>query len=407
MPADGRQPGSDPTADRIPRAAVRVMAASLLARAPQGMAPLSLVLLTQERTGSLAAAGAASGAWGLGIAVGQPLWARPAGRGRAGAVVARVAVAQAVVLGALALVPWDSPWPGIAAAGLAGLLGAPVTSVARSLWPDLATGPRALDRLFTVDATAQEVIWIAGPALVGGLVFMSGPAAAALATALAGGLGAWWFARTLAPLWRTHPAVHGSERFLGRLLVPWLALSVMAVGLGLTEVAVPAVALLEGHRSLAGPLLAGWSLGSMAGGLAAARRPSAAEPAARVTWLLLLLAGSSLLTTATWTAGLGWFALVLFVSGLALAPTLASVYNVVSRTAPASRRTEAFAVGSTFVLTGLATGTALGGALSERSPTDAFLAATAAYASAAAGWWAWRQRTRSTRPSSQTGSPAS
>lgn len=386
---------------------MRVLAASLLGRAPQGMAPLSLVLLVQERTGSLAAAGAAAGAWGLGIAIGQPLWARPASRGRAERVVAAVALAQAAVLTLLALVPWTTPAVGIGCAALAGLLGAPITSVARSLWPVLAPDPRALDRLFTVDATAQELVWIAGPALVGGLVAVSGPAAAAAVTAAAGGLGALWFARTIRPLWRPHPAVHGSQPFLRPLVVPWLAVSVMAVGLGLTEVAVPAVALLEGHRSLAGPLLAGWSIGSLVGGAVAARRPSSADPTRRIARLLLLLAGTSLVTTATWTFGLGWFATALFVSGLGLAPAMAAVYGVVSRLAPDSRRTEAFAVSSTFVLTGLALGTALGGALAEQSPTRALLGASGAYVVAAAGWWAWAHRARSTRPSSHTGSDAS
>jgi hypothetical protein len=253
------------------------------------MAPLALVLLVQERTGSLASAGLASGAWGLGVAVGQPLGARPAGRGRAELVVASVAVAQAGVLAALALGAWTGAGVGIALAGLAGLLGAPVTSVARTLWPRLAPEPRALDRLFTLDATTQEVIWIAGPALVGALLVASGADAALLATAVAGGLGGAWFARTIRPLWHPHPRTHGREPFARQLVFPWLALSVMAVGLGLSEVAVPAAAIVDGNRSAAGWLLAVWSLGSLTGGLAAARRPSAADPAERVAPFLLLL----------------------------------------------------------------------------------------------------------------------
>ncbi|MDH5278277.1 MAG: hypothetical protein OEW53_04445, partial [Actinomycetota bacterium] len=89
----------------VPRPALRVLGASLLARAPQGMAPLALILLVQERTASLAAAGLASGAWGLGVAVGQPLWARPAARGRAGVVIAAVALLQAAVLVVVAWLP--------------------------------------------------------------------------------------------------------------------------------------------------------------------------------------------------------------------------------------------------------------------------------------------------------------
>lgn len=379
------------------------MVATLLARAPQGMAPLTLILLTQERTGSLAAGGAASGAWGLGIAVGQPLWARLASRGQAGSLVLRLALGQALVLAALAFVPWSAPVLGVTAAGLAGLLGAPVTSVARTLWPELTDGARSLERLYTLDATAQEVVWIAGPALVGALVAVSGPGAASAVTAAAGAVGAAAFNRAVRPWWRPRTATQHAESFLRALLAPWVAVAIMGAGLGLTEVAIPAVALLAGHRSLAGPLAAGWSLGSVVGGLVAARRPSTADPTDRVVRFWLLLAGTGLLTAATWTIGLGWFAVVLFVAGLGLAPAMAAVYGVVARVAPTARRTEAFAVGSTFLLTGMATGTALGGALAERTPTAALLTAAGCFLAASVGWALWAHRTRSTRPSSQTG----
>ncbi len=391
----------------VPAPALRVLAASLLARAPQGMAPLALILLVQERTSSLTAAGLASGAWGLGVAVGQPLWARPAARGRAGIVIAATAALQAGVLVLVAWLPWSAPAAGIALAGLGGLLGAPITSVARTLWPELAPRPKALDRLFTLDATSQEVIWIAGPALVGLLLAVSGTTAAVVGTAAVGGLGGVWFARTITPIWQPHPAPDGPTGFARKLVAPWLALAIAALGLGLTEVAVPAAAILDGRRDAAAWLLAVWSVGSLAGGLLAARFPSTTDPALRVPGYLALLAAGSGLTAAIWSAGLGWLAAALFVTGLGLAPTLAALYGVVSRLVPASRRTQAYAVGTTFALAGIAVGSALGGVLSEQAPTWAFGAAGVASAVAAAGWWAWVQRTRSTRPSSHTGSPAS
>jgi MFS family permease len=391
----------------VPRPARRVLAASLLARAPQGMAPLAVILLVQERTSSLSAAGLASGAWGLGVAVGQPLWARPAARGRAALVVGAVALLQAAVLALLATVPWSAAAVGIALAGLAGLLGAPITSVARTLWPELVQRPKQLDRLFTLDATSQEVIWIAGPALVGALLAVSGVNAAVVGTAVAGGAGGAWFARTVDPLWQPHPVPAGRADFARQLVAPWLALAMTGTGLGLTEVAVPAAAILDGRRDAAGWLLAVWSVGSLVGGLLAARFPSAHDPARRVPSYLALLAVGGGLTAAVWSSGLGWLAVALFVTGLGLAPTLAAVYGVVSRSVPAARRTQAYAIGTTVILTGLAAGSAVGGVLSEQTPTKAFLAAAVSSALAALGWWTWAQRTRSTRPSSHTGSPAS
>jgi len=392
----------------VPSVALGVLAWSLLARAPQGMAPLALILLVQERTGSIAAAGLASGAWGLGIAVGQPLWARPAGRGRADLVVTVMAVTQALVLAVVATAPWTTTGVAVALAGAAGLSAAPVTSVARTLWPQLAPRPLATDRLFTLDATAQEVIWIAGPAVVGVLVAVSGPTTALLITALAGGMGGVLFGLAVRPLWQPRARPRSAGPGVVRLLLlPYLGLWALALGLGLSEVAVPAAAIVDGQRDAAGWLLAVWSLGSLVGGLTTARWPSSGDPARRIPWFLLGITLGGALTALTWTVGLGWLGLVLFLSGLGLAPAMAATYGVVARTAPEHRRTEAFAVGTTFILVGLAVGSALGGALAAISPTWAFAVGTCACLVATLLWLtrnAVGQRTRSTRPSSQTGS---
>lgn len=383
---------------------MRILLASLLARAPQGMGPLAIVLLVQERTGSIAAAGLASGAWGLGVAVGQTVWARPAGRGRAALVLAAVSSAQAAGLLLLGLAPWTGSAVGVALAGGSGLLGAPVTSVARTLWPELTRSPQALERLFTLDATSQEVVWIAGPALVAALVALYGSAPAVLATAVAGSAGGLAVARAIVPVWHARPARSAdAPPFLRHLLVPFLGNVVLAVGLGLTEVGVPAAAILDGQRDAAGWLLAVWSTGSLVGGLGAARRPSARPPQERLPVLLAALTAGAFGTVLAWPHGLAWLAVALFFAGVPLAPAFAAVYGVVSAAAPAQRRTEAFAVGTTFVLFGLAVGAALGGVLSERSPTFAFLASAACTAVAAVTWTAWRQRERTTRASSKTG----
>jgi MFS family permease len=226
-----------------------------------------------------------------------------------------------------------------------------------------------------------------------------------LLTGVVGGLGGLVFATAVAPLWRPHVGAEVSAGAVAlELLLPYAAMTTMATGLGLSEVAVPAAAIVDGQRDAAGWLLAVWSLGSLVGGLAAARFPSAGAPGRRLPWLLLALAGGGVLTAAAWTLGLGWLAVVLFLAGLGLAPTLAAGYGVIAARAPDAGRTRAFAMGTTFVLVGLSAGSAVGGVLSEASPTAAFAAGAAAYLVAAACWALWRQRARLTRPSSQTGS---
>ena len=372
---------------RVPRQALRLLALTLLARAPQGMAPLTVILLVQERTGSFAAAGFASGAWGLGIAVGQPVWARPAGRGRADRVIAVTSVLQAAVLLVLAFTPWSVAAVAVALTGLAGLLQAPVTSVARSSWPRLASDERGVDRLYTLDATAQEVIWIAGPAVVGLIIAVATPTAALVATALAGSAGGLVLAAEVRRIWQPQPRHgDGAAEVLRRLRVAYLALFTMTLGLGLGEVAVPAAAIVDGRRDVAGLLLASWSLGSLLGGGLAARWPTS-QPQRRVPLMLVAQVAGVALTAAVWSLGLGWLAGALFIAGLGLAPAFAAAYGVLSRRAPESRRTEAFGLASTFVLLGLATGTAVGGVVAEVTPTLAFATSAAITAVAAGIWW--------------------
>ena len=102
----------------------------------------------------------------------------------------------------------------------------------------------------------------------------SGPDAALLAAATCGALGGLVFAWVVRPLWHPHPAPE-SRTPLGAALLglagPYAALCVMALGLGLVEVGVPAVAILEQNRAASGWLLALWSLGSLVGGLVASR----------------------------------------------------------------------------------------------------------------------------------------
>src|SRR5262245_43527563 len=136
-------PGSELGPGARPGASTRqvsrwVLMASIVARMPQGLAPLSVVLLAQERTGSIAAAGVAGGAWAVGSAVSQPLWGGFAGRGRAHRVEAFTASAQAVVLVALAFGTRDAESLVIVLSGVGGLFSAPTSPISRTLWPQLA-----------------------------------------------------------------------------------------------------------------------------------------------------------------------------------------------------------------------------------------------------------------------------
>jgi MFS family permease len=84
-----------------------------------------------------------------------------------------------------------------------------------------------------------------------------------------------------------------------------------------------------------------------------------------------------------WHFGLGWLGFTLFLSGLALAPSLAAGYGVIGDRAAAGRRTDAFAWTTTFLLLGFGGGAAIGGVLADISPSWTFTAGTVVSAFAA------------------------
>ena len=69
---------------------------------------------------------------------------------------------------------------------------------------------------------------------------------------------------------------------------------------------------------------------------------------------------------------LGGLGLTLFLAGLALAPTLAAGYGVISERAAPGRRTDAFAWTTTCLLVGIGSGVSIGGMLADVSPTWSF-----------------------------------
>lgn len=359
---------------------------------PQGLAPLSVVLLAQERTGSIAAAGIAGGAWAIGSAVSQPLWGGFAGRGRAHRVEVATALSQAVVLLVLAFGTDGAVGAVVALSLLGGLLAAPTSPISRTLWPQLAVDEHHLDALYTHDATWQELIFIAGPALVGVLVAVSGPSASLVAAAAFGVVGATVFASIIRPLWQPHPEP-ASRVSLGRsvaaLAGPYAALCAMAFGLGMAEVGVPAVAILSDNRAASGWLLAIWSAGSLVGGLVGARVVWRRSPAQRWPGLMIAVAIGTATAAIGWQFGLGWLAVTLFLAGLGLAPTLAAGYGVIGERATPGRRTDAFAWTTTFLLLGIGGGTAVGGVLADISPTWTFAGGAAVTALAAVTAHLW------------------
>ena len=335
---------------------------SIVARLPNGMAGLSLVLLVRATGAGYGEAGLVAAAYAVAVAIGAPYGGRQVDRRGASRILQRRMVLYSAFLGTVALLgELDAPVPVIAIfAAATGLTMAPVSSVLRSIWPTVA-GEDGARTAYALDAALQEVIFVGGPLLVALLATIDAAAAVAGAATLAL-VGTYAFVR-LPPVQAAGPAEEQHSARLGALSavgVRTLALLSLCLGLGFgaVEIAVPAFAEAQGNRALAGVALAGFSLGSLVGGLVAALRPSSDERRRIIlgSFALALLMALPLLSSSILA-----MALLLFVAGLPIAPVVAAIYGQIGRVAAAGSVAEAFSWFGTSISIGIAGGTVAGG----------------------------------------------
>jgi MFS family permease len=349
-----------------------LLGASMLARLPIGINAVATVLFLREQTGSFAIAGAAAGGLALGIGLGAPVGARLIDRLGKGVLLA-LAAGHATGIGALVLLGLaGAPAPALVAAAIVtGILMPPTSSVMRALYPRLLDEPAHVQAAYALDSVSTQVIFVAGPLLTAVIVTLFHPEAALALSAATVVIGTVVFLAALPPDERHRSLGAGSPHLadrLGALRAPGIRTIVMAMvpvgfAFGSLEVALPAFADAEGHRELAGVLLAFWSAGSAIGGLfygARARRSPLARVHVRMAMLLpigiapLALAGS--IPTA---------ALLAMPAGLFIAPLIATRNELAGKIAPPGTETEAYTWPLTALVAGVSLGAGVAGALAD------------------------------------------
>ena len=342
--------------------AASLLAWSIVARLPMGMAALALVLLVRGTGAGYGKAGLVAAAFAIAVAIGAPYGGRQVDRRGARLVLRRRLVLFPTLFGLVAVLgETGAPIAAIAvAAAAAGLTVAPVSSVMRSIWPTVA-GADGARTAYALDAALQEVIFVGGPLLVAVLAVID-PVAAVAGAAVLAAVGTYAFSR-LPPVREAGPAEHRhSARFgaLSAVGVRTIALLSLWLGLGFgaVQIAAPAFAEAQGNRALAGVALAGFSAGSLVGGLIAGLRPSSDERRRIIfgTVVLTLLMGLPLAARSV-----GSMALLLFFAGLPIAPVVAAMYGQIGRVAAAGSVAEAFSWFGTAVSIGIAGGSVAGG----------------------------------------------
>jgi len=354
-----------------------VLATSLVGRLPAAMVGLAIILRVAHGTGSYATAGAATALYVVGAAALGPVVGRVADRVGRRPVLVATSVLDAVALVALSRVPVHDTGLLVAAAILAGGATPPVAAAVRSLWPVLVDAD-ARHAVYAVDSTLQELTFVLGPSVVAAVGAVFGTAAPLVVSGLCGLVGALAFATSPAVGARAPRAHHARQRlFSSRLVVLLASAGLLLLAFGMIDVAVVAFAGTHHRADEAGLLLGTWSLGSLVGGATFGARAGVGGARSLPPLLAASSASFALLAAAP---GLSLLYPLLFVAGLAIAPSFGCVYAIAGSLAPEGSAVEVFSWLSSAVLAGAAAGAAIGGVVVQHlgSRDDDLGAATAA-----------------------------
>lgn len=334
------------------------------------MAVLAIVLAVQRNTGSFAAAGIASGAFGFANVAAAPWRARAIDLWGQRRTLAPLGLAQAASYLGLTVAAHVRTTPAAVFVGLsvaAGLAAPPLGAAMRTAWASITSPGDQRTRALSLDATANEMVFIVGPVIAASLSAAFSPSSALLAATIALLIGTLGLAtsrvsgtlrgRAHAPITPAGPRPLMRPGF-ARVLVVLFGVGVV---LGTIEVVAPAVAVGAHNRAASGWLLAALSVGSALGGLVYGH----------VSWrsalgprMLLAAAAMGALTCGTACATtVPVFAVGAAAIGLFLAPSIVTGYLAAEDLVQSHAATEASVWTNTALNLGAALANAGAGAL--------------------------------------------
>lgn len=339
------------------RGVARIIAAQLVARFPGGMISLGFLIHIETIFDSYGAAGLVLAATSVGQAVSGPVTSRWMGRWGMRPVLILTTAVSALALTTIALAPL--PLWGFMLTGLiAGLSYPPVQPAVRTIYPKMVNS-RQLTPLFSLDASAQEIIWIAGPVVVTFVATQVSSVAGIFLSVFFLVVGGAWFISS-PELGRVR--IPRSKRRFGVVLArpPVLLSTVVGFLLVGTCAAIEAsvVATFGEGGAEAGIVLAIWSVASLAGGLGFGHVPIGPWALARRMLFVFVGAVLAIFAFEFWT-----ISGALIISGLGIAPALAVMFSIVSASVKFSDTAEAYGWVGTGQLVGAAIGSAVAGFL--------------------------------------------
>ncbi|GAA2318093.1 MFS transporter [Streptomyces kunmingensis] len=360
--------------------ALRTFGSALVGRLSYGTVSLSLMLAVKAATGSYAVAGTVMAVFGAASVFLSPLRARFIDRYGPRRALTPMALGYAALLGVLAAVTWRPGAPGwllVALALCAGAATPPLGPAMRTVWSQLLPDRRLLQRAYSLDGVAEELLFVSGPLIVGVLVLF---APAAFGVALSAGLvavGTLVFVASpmvgaVAPAGRQ---CQERARVVGRIARPVIATLGVGLALGAADLLVLAFAEDRGRADAAAWVLAALSAGSAVGGLVNGAVDWRLPARTRLTLLTFGLAAA--LGAAALAPGLLTLAAAAACVGLFVAPALTTAYLIADDAVDPGLRTQAGAWVNTAVNAGSSGGTAGMGLLVSHAPLPLCFAAAA------------------------------
>lgn len=354
------------------RGVARIIAAQLTARIPSGMISLAFLIHIERIFDSYGAAGLVLAATSVGQAIAGPLTSRWMGRlGMRPVLITTLIVCTAgIALIAFVIMPL---WLFMIVGFVVGISTPPIQPAVRTIYPKMVTG-KQLTPLFSLDASAQEIIWVMGPVITVVLATqVSSVAAIAVAGVFLVGGGIWFIASPEVGKVR----IPRSRRRIGVVLKNRAVLLATASGFLLVGAAasieVGVVAVFGEGGAEAGILFGIWAIASLIGGLSMGHLPIG--PWALARRFAIVLVGMAM---APFALEFWWLAFALVVAGIGLAPVLAVMFAIVSASVKFSETAEAYGWLGTGQLIGAALGSAIAGFLiDDLGPIGGFYAAIA------------------------------
>ena len=335
------------------------------------MISLAYLLHIELLFDSYGLAGLVLAATSLGQAVAGPVTSRLMGRLGMRFVITATLIIAAASMAAMAFLILP-----IGAYMLIGFVGGlstpPIQPAVRTIYPTMVNS-KQLTPLFSVDASAQELIWIAGPVVT---VFIATQISTTMAIVVAlfiliiGGI---WF--LMRPELGTVKIPMSKSR-MGTVLTKPPVLLATVVGfllIGSAAAVEVAVVSVFGHGGpQAGIVLSIWAFGSIVGGLALGHVPIGPWAlAVRMGVVFIGMALAGIILDFWWIAG------ALLIAGIGIAPALAVMFAIVSSSVKFSDTAEAYGWMGSGQLIGAALGSAVAGfAIDAYGSVGGFVAAS-------------------------------